>query len=121
MVIGLTGVIHRSDRCWFPGVGRSSAPVWLVRLTSLTSQSKTEVAALFCNVVCMHLSRGSCIGSGGSLHMCRLSSLWFLSFGLVALRSLLECVFVSVVSSRFPYLRGPRLVFFKWSCFLPFL
>jgi hypothetical protein len=34
--------------------------------------------------------------------------------------SLLEHDFVSHVSSRCPCLRGPRLVFFKWSCFLPF-
>jgi hypothetical protein len=38
----------------------------------------------FHQVVCMHSSRGSCIGSGGSLHVCRGSSLWFSSFSLVA-------------------------------------
>jgi hypothetical protein len=36
------------------------------------------------------------------------------------LRSLLELCFISDVSSRCPCLRGPRLVFFKWSCSLPF-
>jgi hypothetical protein len=36
------------------------------------------------------------------------------------LRSLFEHSFVSDVSSCCPYLRGPRLVFFKWSCSLPF-
>jgi hypothetical protein len=34
--------------------------------------------------------------------------------------SLLEHGFVSDVSSRCPCLRGPRLVFFKLSCSLPF-
>jgi hypothetical protein len=41
--------------------------------------------------------------------------LWF-----VGLRSLLEHRFVSDVSSHFPCLRGPRLVFFMWSCSLLF-
>jgi hypothetical protein len=41
--------------------------------------------------------------------------LWF-----GGLRSLLEHSFVSDVSSCCPCLRGPRLVFFKWSCSLPF-
>jgi hypothetical protein len=36
------------------------------------------------------------------------------------LRSLLEHSFVSDVSSRCPCLRGLRLVFFKWSFYLPF-
>jgi hypothetical protein len=40
--------------------------------------------------------------------------LWF-----GGLRSLLELCFVSDVSSGCPCLRGPRLVFFKWSCSLP--
>jgi hypothetical protein len=48
----------------------------------MTSESKTGAAALFFEEVCMHSSRGSCIGSGG-LHVCRGSSLWFSSFGLV--------------------------------------
>jgi hypothetical protein len=37
------------------------------------------------------------------------------------LRSFLEQSFVLHVSSRCPCLRDPRLVFFKWSCSLPFL
>jgi hypothetical protein len=41
--------------------------------------------------------------------------LWF-----GGLPSLLEYSFVSDVSSRCPCLRGSRLVFFKWSCSLPF-
>jgi hypothetical protein len=41
-------------------------------------------------------------------------------FWLGSLRSLFEHGFVSDVSSRCPCLRGPRLVFFKWSCSSPF-
>jgi hypothetical protein len=39
--------------------------------------------------------------------------------GFGGLRSLLEHSFVSDVSGRCPFLRGPRLIFFKRSCFLP--
>jgi hypothetical protein len=51
----------------------------------------------------------------GSLHVCKgehfvVFELWF-----GVLRSLLEHSFVSDVSSRCPCLRGPRLVFFRWS------
>jgi hypothetical protein len=53
-------------------------------------------------------SGGVCICAGGAL----------VCFG--GLCSLLEHGFVSDVSSRCPCLRGPRLVFFKWSCSLPF-
>jgi hypothetical protein len=51
---------------------------------------------------------GACICAGGAL----------VCFG--GLCSLLEHGFVSDVSSRCPCLRGPRLVFFKWSCSFPF-
>jgi hypothetical protein len=53
-------------------------------------------------------SGGACICAGGA-PVC---------FG--GLCSLLEHGFVSDVSSRCPCLRGPRLVFFKWSCSFPF-
>jgi hypothetical protein len=53
-------------------------------------------------------SGGVCICAGGVL-LC--------SGGL---GSLLEHVLVSVVLSHFRYLRDPRVVFFKWSCVLPF-
>jgi hypothetical protein len=56
----------------------------------------------------------------GSLHVCRESSLWFFELWFGDLRSLLEHSFVSDVSSCCPCLRGLRLVFFKWSCSLPF-
>jgi hypothetical protein len=52
----------------------------------------------------------------GSMHMCRGARVCF-----GRLCSLLEHSFVSDVSSRCPCLRGLRLVFFKWSCSLPFL
>jgi hypothetical protein len=130
---GLTGWGHRSGRSECRLLFRCWAPVWPVLLTG---QSKAESATLSCDVVCMHSSRGSCIGSGracmcvqgelacvcrGSLHVCTGGALcgfqdlvwWFFS--------LLEHGFVSVVSSRCPCLRGPRLVFFKWSCSLHFL
>jgi hypothetical protein len=66
----------------------------------------------FHQVVCMHSSRGSCIGSGEAC-MCagELFVVFELWFG--GLRSLLEHSFISDVSSRCPCLRGPRLVFFK--------
>jgi hypothetical protein len=53
-------------------------------------------------------------------HVCKGSSLWFFELWFGGLRSLLEHSFASDVSSRCPCLRGPRLVFFKWSCSLPF-
>jgi hypothetical protein len=49
----------------------------------------------------------------GSMHVCRGGSLWLFELWFGGLRSLLEHSFVSDVSSRCPYLRGPRLVFFK--------
>jgi hypothetical protein len=60
-------VEHRSDRWWWP--------VWPVR---------AELLQLPCfQVVCMHSSRGSCIGSGGAC-MCAGGALCGLSsFGLV--------------------------------------
>jgi hypothetical protein len=54
-------------------------------------------------------SGGVCICVGGAL-VC-----------FDGLCSLLEHSFVLDVSSHCPCLNGPRLVFFKWSCSLPFL
>jgi hypothetical protein len=54
-------------------------------------------------------SEGACICAGGPI----------VCFSVLC--SLLEHSFISDVSSHFPCLRGPRLVFFKWSCSLPFL
>jgi hypothetical protein len=109
---GLTCWGHRSDRseCWSCShvTHRSDRWCWPVR---------AELMQLLCFplVVCMHSSRGSCIGSGGAC-MCAGGAL--VRFG--GLRSLLEHSFVSDVSSRCPCLRGPRLVFVKWSFSLLF-
>jgi hypothetical protein len=114
----LTGWGHRSDRseCWSCAYVEHRSdlwwwPVWPIR---------AELMQLHCfhQVVCMHSSRGSCIGSGGAC-MCvggALCGFWALFGGLC---SLLEHGFVSDVLSRWPYLRGPRLVFFKWCFSLP--
>jgi hypothetical protein len=86
---GLTGGDDRSDRCE-------------LKLLQLP----------YFQVVCMHSSRGRCIGLG-ELACVQGGSLWFLELCFGDLRSLLEPCFVSDVSSRCPCLRGPRLVFFK--------
>jgi hypothetical protein len=114
---------------WFWAIsGLCVSPVWPVVVTGLTGQSAGPV----------HMLRTDLTGGGD----CLTGQSWadpatlFLSSGLNALvqgelfvvfelwfcglRSLLEHTFVSNVSSRFPCLRGPRLVFFKWSCSLPF-
>jgi hypothetical protein len=53
-----------------------------VRWTILTGQSKAEAAALFCEVFCMHSSRGVALVLG-ELACVQGGSLWFSSFGLV--------------------------------------
>jgi uncharacterized protein YbdZ (MbtH family) len=67
-------VVHRSDRSrssvW---PVRCAGPVYMLSI-GLTGQSWAVVAALFWDVVCMHSSRGSCIGSGGAC-MCAGGSL----------------------------------------------
>jgi hypothetical protein len=100
---GLTGAVDRSDWC--------CGPVWPVR-AELCNCS-------VCEEVCMHSCRGSCISSGVAC-ICAGELFVVSSFGLVGFCSLCELVFVSVVSSRCPCLRGPKLAFFKWSCSLPF-
>jgi hypothetical protein len=66
----------------------------------------------FHQVVCMHSSRGSYIGSGELA--CVQGELFVVfEFWFAGLCSLFEHSFVSDVSSRCPCLRGPRLVFFK--------
>jgi hypothetical protein len=66
----------------------------------------------FLQVVCMHSSKGSCIGSGGAC-MCAGGAFCGFQALVGGLRSLLEHGFVSDVSSNCPCLRGPRHVFFK--------
>jgi hypothetical protein len=88
--IGLTDFGNWSDQFWWNRSDRFWKPAWLVCAQS------------------WHLFRGVCICAGGAL-VC-----------LGGLCSLLEHSFVSDVSSHCPCLRGPRLVFFKWSCSSPF-
>jgi hypothetical protein len=119
--------VHRSDRsrspvwpvrvlalfiCWW-------APVWPVVVTGLTGQSWADAVALFSSSGLHEFVQGELHWFRGSLHVCRGSSLWFFEFWFGGLRSLLELCFVSDVLSRCPCLRGPRLVFLKWSCSLP--
>jgi hypothetical protein len=63
-------------------------------------------------VVCMHSSRGSCIGSGGvACVQGELFVVFELWFG--GLRSLLEFCFCLGCVELMPLPKGPRLVFFK--------
>jgi hypothetical protein len=124
-----------------PFSGLWCAPVWPVKVTGLTGQSAGPVHMLHTGLTGgvdrsdqSGLSCCNCLVSSGVLHafvqvdlhwfrgsldVCRRSSLWFFKLWFGGLRFLLELSFVSDVSSRCPCLRGPRLVFFKWSCFLP--
>jgi hypothetical protein len=96
-------VAHRSDRwCW---------PVWPVRAGLL------QLPCFKWCLACIHpggvaLVQGKLACVQGELFV--VFELWF-----GGLRSLLEHSFVSDVSSRFPCLRGPRFVFFRWSLPLP--
>jgi hypothetical protein len=98
--------------------GQSAGPVHMLG-TGLTSGGEwsdwceLKLLQLLCfQVVCMHSSRGRCIGLGGAC-MCAGGALCGFSSDFGGLRFLLELRFVSDVSSRYPCLRGPRLVFFK--------
>jgi hypothetical protein len=111
---GLTGQVHQSDRseCWsYLHVAHRSDrwcwPVWPIT-------AELMQLLYFLQVVDMHSSNGSCIGSGGAC-MCVGGALLVFELWFGGLRSLLEHSFVLDVSSRCPWLRGPRLVFFMWS------
>jgi hypothetical protein len=67
----------------------------------------------FLQVVCMHSSRGSCIGSGELACVQGELLVVFFEPWFGGLCSLFKHSFVWVVSSCCPCLRGPRLVFFK--------
>jgi hypothetical protein len=95
------------------------AQVWPVVVTGLTGQSWADADALFSSSGLRAFVQGELHWFRGSLHVCRGSSLWFSELWFGGLRSLLEFCFVSDVSSRCHCLRGPRLVFFKWSCSFP--
>jgi hypothetical protein len=117
---GLTGWGHRSDRseCWSCAhvehrSDRLWWPVWPIK-------SWADTTALF------FVKWFACIRPGGvalvqgelACVQGKIFEVFELWFG--GLCFLLEHSFVSDVSSRCPCLRGPRLVFFKWSCCLPF-
>jgi hypothetical protein len=71
----------------------------------LTGQSKTEATALFCEVVYMHSSRGSCIGSGGACMCAGGAPCGFSSFGLVACAPCLSMFCLGCVESL-PFPKG---------------
>jgi hypothetical protein len=123
--------------CWMhlDGFQVVSSLFWVLLHTGLTSQSAGPVHMLHTSLAGgvdrsdrSRLSCCSCpVSSGvlhafvqgelhwfrGRLHVCRGSSLWFFELWFGGLRYLLELCFVSDVSSHFPCLRSPRLVFFK--------
>jgi hypothetical protein len=127
---------------WFQAIsGLCVSAVWPVLVTCLTGQRASLV-----HMLSISLTGGGHLSDWSELSWCSGSVLikWFacirpsevalvqgefacvqgelfvvfeLWFG--GLCSLLEHSFASDVSSRCPCLRGPRLVFFKWSCTLP--
>jgi hypothetical protein len=117
--------VHRSDR--------SRSPVWPVRVLVMftcctpvdrwcwpVSPVRAELLQLPCFKWCFACIRlGGVALVQGELASVQGSPLWFFKLWFGGLRSLLKHSFVSDVSSRCPCLRGPRLVFFKWSCSLP--
>jgi hypothetical protein len=123
----LGSVVHRSDRLWSPvWPVKSVGPVHMLLsgLTGGVDRSDTsEPRWCSCSVF---VKWCACIRPGGvplfqgelACVQGELFVVFELWFG--GLRSLLEHSFVSDVSSRCPFLRGPRLVFFKWSFSLPF-
>jgi hypothetical protein len=98
----LGSVVHQSDRLRSPvwpvrvlALFTCCAPVWSAVSTSLTGQSWADAAALFSLSGLHAFVQGELHWFRGSLHMCRGSSLWFSSFGLV------DCALcLSIVLSR---------------------
>jgi hypothetical protein len=80
---GLTGCGHRSGRSRVLALFTCCSAVWPVALTGLTGQSRDDVAALFSSSGVHAFVQGEFHCFRGSLHVCRGSSLWFSSFGLV--------------------------------------
>jgi hypothetical protein len=76
-----------------------------VRLTGQTGQSKAEAATMFYEMVCMHSSRRSCIGSGVACmcagKLCVVFELWF-----DGLCSLLEHGFCLGCVESLPFPKG---------------
>jgi hypothetical protein len=138
---GLLDAFRRFSGGFEPFLGLWCAPVWPVEVTGLISQSagpvhmlstgltvggdrsdRWELSWCSCSVFFKWFA---CIRPGGvalvqgELACVQGSSLWVVELRFGGLRSLLEFCFVSDLSSCCPFLRGPRLVFFKWSCSLP--
>jgi hypothetical protein len=141
-MVWATEFIYKVFR-WFRAIsGLCVSPVWPVEVTGLTGQSARPI-----HMLRIGLTGGGDRSDRSELSWCSYSVFikWFacirpggvpLVHGELAcvqgelfvvfehwfggLCCLLENCFVSDVSSRCPCLRGPRLVFFKWSCSLPF-
>jgi hypothetical protein len=122
----LEGVAIGSGKFWAVWcraghMGRSNHPQavrWVVG--GLTAWSE-QVFALCC-IPMFHccICSGECALAQGELAYVQGEFFVVFELRFGGLRSLLELCFVSDVSSRCPCLRGPSLVFFKWSCSLPF-
>jgi hypothetical protein len=86
----LGSVVHQSNRLRSPAwpirvlvLCTCWAPVWPVVATSLTGQSWAGAAALFLSSGLHAFVQGELHWFRGSLHVCKGSSMWFSSFGLV--------------------------------------
>jgi hypothetical protein len=96
---------HQSDRCCWP--------VWQVKARL------RQLLYLVKRFACIRLGGVALVQGELACVQVELFVVFELWFG--GLCSMLELFFVSVVSSRYPCLRGLSLVFFKWSCSSPVL
>jgi hypothetical protein len=106
--------------------GQSAGPIHMLH-TSLTGgvdrSDRSELSWCSCSVffkwfACIH--PGGVALVHGELACVQVELFVVFELWCGRFRSLLEHSFVSDVSSRCPCLRGPRLVFFRWSFLLPF-
>jgi hypothetical protein len=112
------GLLGRSNRplaisC---GVGGLTA-LW--RRSNRRGHGEQNFALCCIHVLHCCISSGGCALAQGELAYVQ-GELFVFELCFSGLHSLFEHGFVSDVSSHCPCLRGPRLVFFKWSCYLPF-
>jgi hypothetical protein len=117
--IGLTGAV---PRCW-----AILSRCWAILSASLTGEGdRSDRSELSWCSSSVFFKWFACIRPGGVAvvqgELACVQGEFFVFFELWfgGLHSLLEHSFVSDVSIRYPCLRGPRLVFFKWSFSLPF-
>jgi hypothetical protein len=95
------------------------ASAWPVRGTGLTCESWADAAVCFMRwIACIRPGEVALVQ--GELACVRGELIVVFEFWFGGLRFLFEHGFVSDVSSRCPCLRGPTLIFFKWSCSLLF-